>query len=101
MPTKEQLEKAIKALENKEKIHIDYSNGKDLTAVILVGDEAEATIRALEKQLPMKVKRVCDYYDSFKYCPRCDCNVRREMTFCQECGQALDWSDSNGKPDTH
>lgn len=53
-------------------------------------------VEALEKQVPMKVKRVCDYYDSFKYCPCCDCNVRREMTFCQECGQALDWQTENG-----
>ena len=60
--------------------------------------EIGTAIKALEKQIPMKV----EYYDEGDYakCPNCDyqdfeygindwgCN------FCSRCGQALDWSDT-------
>ena len=59
---------------------------------------AELAIKALEKQLP---KKPIGRHTSYK-CPICDRRVRSGKGsssfgvdhFCQRCGQALDWSDT-------
>jgi hypothetical protein len=49
---------------------------------------------ALEKQVPIKVVFQSEF-EGLRYCPCC--NVRFigwGMKYCGECGQALDWSDT-------
>jgi formate dehydrogenase maturation protein FdhE len=46
-------------------------------------------IKALEKQIPKKVKnKQCDY----GICPVCGHSFFGGMEYCSKCGQALDWS---------
>lgn len=55
----------------------------------------ETAIEALEKQIPKKVIFQSGF-KGLRYCPCC--NVRFigwGMKYCGECGQALDWSDTN------
>lgn len=50
---------------------------------------------AIEKQIPKR--HLNRFYDdgSFEYvCHTCDCSVQDEQKYCDECGQALDWSDT-------
>jgi hypothetical protein len=54
----------------------------------------KAVLNALEKQIPKKPK---DYPLSDGQCPSCnavfDYDWKAKSRFCQNCGQALDWSD--------
>lgn len=46
---------------------------------------------ALEKQIP---KRVDEYLTSSFCCPVCTNVLGRYSIYCDNCGQALDWSDT-------
>ena len=54
----------------------------------------ETAIEALEKQIPKKVTK--------SVCPSCKRiflfrhDEKRKGDYCDNCGQALDWSDNNG-----
>ena len=49
----------------------------------------EMAISALEKQIPKKPSET----DKAR-CIHCGCVVKRDERFCKNCGQALDWRDS-------
>lgn len=56
-------------------------------------------INALEKQIPKKPifesEQTSPFgVDDVPYCPSCRCDFP-EVSYCEKCGQALDWSDSN------
>lgn len=70
----------------------------------------EIAIKALKKQIPMKPNKAIDsswgIQKEVHVCPRCDyylSNVHfigvhkveenKSITFCETCGQAIDWSD--------
>ena len=55
------------------------------------------TIKALEKQIP---KKPIEKSPWVYHCPSCDSQdiedvFIKKFNFCPDCGQALDWSDSN------
>ena len=54
------INKAIGNIQKQYKLAVDYSEGKDLTAISLLGEQAEVVILALGKQVGKKV----DYMDS-------------------------------------
>ena len=50
----------------------------------------ETAIEALDKQIPKKLKD-----DGWLYCPICGRDVLLDrFDYCPDCGQALDWSDT-------
>ena len=57
-------------------------------------DDIHNAIVALEKQIPKKVTK--------SVCPSCNRNFlfrhgeKRKGDYCDNCGQALDWSENNG-----
>lgn len=56
-------------------------------------------IKAIEKQTPKKpiLKRERTSLfgeDDVPYCPNCKCRLS-EVSYCEECGQVIDWSDIN------
>lgn len=60
----------------------------------------DCIIIALEKQISKKIEKpysedtICgDEKAKFGTCCNCGAEVQKEMTFCFDCGQALDWSD--------
>lgn len=48
-------------------------------------------IKAIDKQIPQKPFGK----SPFNECPCCGKTVHKEMKHCNECGQALDWSDTD------
>ncbi len=65
-------------------------------------------ISALEKQIPKKVEKIKSGFKSFNYvCPECayrqisqiegEWIAGQHYNYCSNCGQALDWSDTNDK----
>ena len=55
-------------------------------------------INALEKQIPKKPifesEQTSPFgVDDVPYCPSCRCDLP-EVSYCEKCGQALDWSDT-------
>ena len=50
----------------------------------------KVAIKALEKQIPKKLKT----YNTFERHCECGAIVKSYCKYCCECGQALDWSDS-------
>lgn len=62
--------------------------------------EISTAIEALEKQIPQKVSYGYDEQDDIK-CPNCDYVIsymdahdKGVDKYCSNCGQALDWSDT-------
>lgn len=70
--------------------------------------EEECAIAALDKQIPKKLKTIkVGLSGSVLLCPSCENEMamicdsvwqkgRYKQKYCDNCGQALDWSDSNG-----
>ena len=77
---------AIKLIENDLKLH-----SKDLSSKYKNG--LRMAIQALEKQIP---KKVIKWANGTEHCPACDCdNSCVGYGVCIDCGQKLDWSDSD------
>lgn len=57
---------------------------------------AEMVMEAVEKQIPKKIKRKVITSGIILYhCPVCNEHYYQiNLNFCQHCGQALDWSDT-------
>lgn len=54
-------------------------------------------VEALKKQIPKKVIQVLKNDYHIVYCPHCGFRfIQYGLSFCGECGQALDWSERNG-----
>ena len=51
----------------------------------------EMAIEALKKQIPTKVK---EYRKDGYYCTVCKAIVYPKSHYCEYCGQAIDWSDT-------
>lgn len=57
-----------------------------------INSAREMSIKALKKLIPKKPLNV-----NGRYCAVCGASVNSFMhKFCHKCGQAIDWSDSNG-----
>lgn len=57
----------------------------------MTNEEAiKAAISALEKQIPEKPSS----YNKFQYHCECGAIVKTYENYCHNCGQALDWSDT-------
>lgn len=54
-------------------------------------------MEALEKQTPQKTTER-EYVPNgtliYGHCPNCDCFTKNFFKYCGNCGQALDWSDT-------
>lgn len=72
-----------------------------------IEDELRLAMTALEKQIPKKPLDICTPVVTWGICPFCrgELNkigkqtnrVFKTNAYCMECGQALDWSDENGR----
>lgn len=48
---------------------------------------------ALKKQIKQKIKvEMIDFFVPVGVCPKCQIRVRSGANFCDNCGQAFDWS---------
>jgi hypothetical protein len=74
----------------------DYSTYKDTIIACESFEDANEVNSVLEKQIPKKVKsQRIDYLVTLYHCPCCDVRFFGfGMKYCGECGQALDWSDT-------
>ena len=54
----------------------------------------KAIINAFKKQMPKKPVIPFDSIDQQHECPECLNWVHKPQRYCDECGQALDWSDT-------
>lgn len=60
-----------------------------------LSDVCDISIKAIEKQLPKKVKEELSGIDNQIdfLCPECNSYFLDRGSYCSSCGQALDWSD--------
>ena len=77
----------------------------DLERLLLTGERPANKVialacKALEKQIPKKVRLGYDEQDSV-CCPNCKCELMSmdwydhwKCNYCEVCGQTLDWSDT-------
>ena len=71
----------------KEKAYMDSHAGRAQSEAFQIA------INALEKQIP---KKVIKWANGTEHCPTCDCdNSCVGYGVCIDCGQKLDWSDSD------
>ena len=53
-------------------------------------------VNAFEKQIPKKTTKRCrvpNGWLTYGHCPNCDSFTKNTRKYCDNCGQALDWSD--------
>ena len=91
---------AIKRIEN----HIECHSKKERFAVHII-EALQMAVDALKKQIPQKPDLEADGYDEngelvfdTGYCPKCRADYEVDYhapKHCENCGQALDWSDCN------
>lgn len=113
------MEAAAEIISQMDGIGVDYTEGKDETAVCIRGDRAESVIEALQKRKkrPVILQKPFPKMNDRKrkelgitwrnyVCPSCEhptgiTDKTEELKqgipfyhpkFCVECGQALDWS---------
>ena len=84
------------------------------TAHSCKADYIKLAISALEKQVPKKPNKAIDSSWGIRkevhVCPACDYYLtevhfiapqkiesNKKITYCETCGQAIDWSDENGR----
>ena len=82
MPVKMTESEAKVILESEYKFHGECS---------VFGEALTIAINALEKQIPKKPK-TDDRYVMY-ICPCCNDFIKVSHNCCQNCGQAIDWSD--------
>lgn len=81
----------------REVLHQVYRNTDDFE--MRISKECyKLIIEALEKQIPKKPifesGQTSPFgVDDVPYCPSCRCDLP-EVSYCEKCGQALDWSDT-------
>ena len=86
------IEKAIKNIKKQYK-GIDYTSGKDITVLCIYDKQAEATIKALEKQLPQKgIPLNSAKNHNFVECGVCNKDMGMYYQYCPHCGQKIKWS---------
>lgn len=92
-----------------ETIQFDLEIGGEMQSQVM-HDAIDVAIQALEKQIPKKPNKTIDSSLGIKkeihVCPVCDCDltevyfiapqeskIKEKITYCEACGQAIDWSD--------
>lgn len=87
------------------KKHIEIHSRKEKNFAVYITEALYKAIKALEKQIPKKpIKETAKLIDFQEfYCPCCKNKIISKMDgewlagrlqkYCDECGQALDWSE--------
>ena len=75
-------QKAIKILQTDFRIY-SIEECKEATSM---------AIQALEKQIPKKPKDIGHFCEIY-VCPCCETSILLKPSYCENCGQVLDWSD--------
>lgn len=79
-------ERAIKSIKEHNRIHFEKEKGKNP----IITEALQMAISALEYRTP-KTPR-CSITPFYK-CPSCGNEIYENQKHCDNCGQALDWSD--------
>lgn len=76
-----------------------FYGGESITTDDIV-ECREICHKALEKQIPKKPNKKGYPFDSdidpliYGYCPCCNAHMNSSKAYCDKCGQAVDWSDT-------
>ena len=76
--------------QTKEQFLLAYNSNAYLN--MCESDDMHNAIVALEKQIPKKP--IYKIEELFRLCPNCDFPLPLCFKFCNRCGQALNWSDT-------
>lgn len=78
----------INEIRRQYQIGIDYSSGKDHTTICIFDEQAEAVIKAVNKQMP-KEALISKRSHYCMECPECGSYATLIDNYCWKCGQAL------------
>lgn len=84
-------EEAIKHFKSLQKRYTKEHNGR-------MCEKVNLALEALGKQIPKKPiferEQTSPFgVDDVPYCPNCKCSLP-EVSYCEECGQAIDWEEN-------
>lgn len=88
------IERAIEILDPEHREHYE--------SIEPINEACRMGMQALKKQIPERVKYASLTEYKFSWvCPNCNtqhvnewCGTNRKLPYCSQCGQALDWSDT-------
>lgn len=93
MPEMNKFQKSLDRIKSNVPLHEDSWTDEDKEHVITI-------MEALEKQIPKRPNKIGYPIDSdtdplvYGYCPCCNTHRDSSKGYCDKCGQALDWSDT-------
>lgn len=71
--------------------HYDYGITHDIFSEP-VTSYAKLSVEALNKMNPLPVNHEKYFYGVIYRCPTCGCTVTEDESYCNKCGQHLDWT---------
>lgn len=86
-------QEAIRRIKNHNEIH----SRKEKHFAVHITEALNMAVKALEKQIPEKpANKSLEFDGEYGYCPCCNRILADHSNFrrCPDCGQALDWSDT-------
>lgn len=84
------VEEAILRIKN----HIEIHSRQEKPFAVHITKALIMAVEALKKQIPKKPIVPWDSIDKTPICPSCQFGVMATQKYCDECGQALDWSET-------
>lgn len=82
------------------KQHNEIHSRKEQHFAVHITEALNMAVDALEKQIPKRPNKIGYPIDSdtdplvYGYCPCCNTHRDSSKGFCDNCGQSLDWSDT-------
>lgn len=104
------MKESDKLIRNEAEAIECLKSNKPTSGYVMLQESIDMAIKALEKQIPKKPNKTIDSSWGIKKevhtCPVCDCDltevyfiapqeskIKEKITYCEACGQAIDWSD--------
>lgn len=80
--------KTIKEIQRQYQMGIDYASGPSHTTICIFDEQAEAVVKAVNRQIP-KEAIISRRFHGYMKCPSCGRYIKIFDHYCSKCGQAI------------
>lgn len=81
-------QETIREIQRQYQMGIDYASGHDHTTIFIFDEQAEAVVKAVNRQIP-KEALISRRFHGYMKCPYCGRYMKIFDHYCSKCGQAI------------